>query len=526
MGLAGFTLADRLGAKSSPCSVAGCTRTWISIAGGKGAKLGGRGAADPNDPASSMCDPCREKFARVKDVERPCDRPGCHGTWTWPAMAQLEAFAAGKQPPRGMCADCETKLAALEDQPLPCLVPGCTRQALFTRRAQLLAGAPETTPETPALRCVQCEAVYRKLKDRQVGCGINGCKQKWTWSPDEQIQAYAQGLSNDPPRRMCETCKAAFGGIADREIRCRTSGCKNTWTWARGDQLDACLAGKPTPKAPHRMCERCIGLYQNLKDVERPCRRAGCKRTWTDKRGGQLARAVRGKTGDPYPQYCEICAKEMGDLEDRQVPCKTENCEGTWTWTKQAQLAAGVRPEPKVEETIEDKAGQEQVATAPAVEAADAPAPTTPPEASAINAEAPASAAVAPASAAVAPASANGDRSGGKRGRNKKKRRREIRPPERVCPSCSDFLKDKKTIEIPCQTCRTPIYWPPESQLQTHLGAWAAPAMCGACKRDAIEAARTIEREALRAAATAAQPGAQVVATEPEVPSEPSPEAN
>ncbi len=349
MGLAGFTLADRLGAKSSPCSVAGCTRTWISIAGGKGAKLGGRGAADPNDPASSMCDPCREKFARVKDAERPCDRPGCDGTWTWPAKAQLEAFATNKQPPRGMCAACEGKLASLEDKPLPCIVPGCTRQAVFTRRAQLLAGAPETTLEAPALRCVQCESVYRKLKDRQVGCGINGCKQKWTWSADEQIQAYAQGLSNDPPRRMCESCKAAFGAIADREIRCRTSGCKNTWTWARGDQLDACLAGKPTPKAPHRMCERCIGLYQSIKDVERPCRRSGCKRTWTDKRGGQLARAVRGKTGDPYPQYCEICAKEMGDLEDRQVPCKNENCEGTWTWSKQAQLAAGVRPEPRVE---------------------------------------------------------------------------------------------------------------------------------------------------------------------------------
>ena len=79
-----------------------------------------------------------------------------------------------------------------------------------------------------------------------------------------------------------------------------------------------------------------------------------------------------------------------------------------------------------------------------------------------------------------------------------RKRRREIRPPERRCQDCSDFLKDKKTLEIPCKQCGTPIYWPPESQLQTHLGAWAEPAMCGACKRDAIEAARNAEREALR----------------------------
>jgi hypothetical protein len=84
----------------------------------------------------------------------------------------------------------------------------------------------------------------------------------------------------------------------------------------------------------------------------------------------------------------------------------------------------------------------------------------------------------------------------GKRG--KRKRRREVRPPERRCQACTDFLKDKKTIEIPCKTCATPIYWPPESQLQTHLGAWAAPGICGACKRDATEAARAIEREALR----------------------------
>jgi hypothetical protein len=86
----------------------------------------------------------------------------------------------------------------------------------------------------------------------------------------------------------------------------------------------------------------------------------------------------------------------------------------------------------------------------------------------------------------------------GKQGRRKRKRRREIRPPERRCQTCIDFLKDRKTIELPCKQCGTPIYWPPESQLQTHLGAWAEPAMCGACKRDVTEAARAIEREALR----------------------------
>jgi hypothetical protein len=463
MGLAGFTLADRLGAKSSPCSVPGCARTWLSLASAKGAKLGGRGAANPADPASSMCDPCREAYAKTTDAQRPCDRPGCSGTWTWTVMQQMEAFAGKRQPPPGLCADDERRLGELSDKAIPCAVPGCTRTSVFTRRAQLIAGAPEVEPSLPTQRCGQCEGVFRKLKDRAVRCGINGCDNKWTWPAVEQIEAYAKGLPNDPPRRMCDRCKADFGAIADREVRCRTSGCKKTWTWTRSDQLDACLAGKSTPKAPHRMCESCNAIYRTLQDVERPCRRAGCKGTWIDKRGGQLARAVRGKTGDPYPQYCEDCSKNIVELEDRQLPCKTDNCTGTWTWTKAAQLAAGVRPELK-----EPDGAPSITSTVDLVAAAAAVAAGVLPE------------------AAVTPSS------------RKKKRKRAIKPPERRCQDCSDFLKDKKTLEIPCKQCTTPIYWPPESQLQTHLGAWAEPSMCGACKRDAMEAARAVAREALR----------------------------
>jgi hypothetical protein len=448
---------------------------------GKTLNLGGRGAATAADPASSMCDPCRDKLAKTRDQERSCDRPGCTGKWTWPVAAQLEAFATKRPAPQGLCAEDEQKLASLEDKPVPCSVEGCQRASLFTRRTQLLAGAPDVEVTPAPTMCGQCAAVYEKIKDRQVNCGINACKNKWSWSKDEQIRAYAQGLPNEPPRRMCEECKLAFGGIADREVRCRASGCKNTWTWSRSDQLDACLAGKPAPKAPHRMCERCHGIYQTLKDVERPCRRAGCKGTWLDKRGAQLARAVRGKTGDPYPQYCENCEKELGDLDDRQVPCKTDNCTGTWTWTKAAQLAAGVRPQPKEEPAVEPAPPAEPApAEAVALEHAAGPAP----------AEGDAVAAAAPAQAAP--------HSGSKKQRNKNKKRREIKPPEKRCPTCLEFLADRKTIEIACQGCKTPIYWPPESQLQTHLGAWSEPTLCGACKRDLTEAQRIAQREALR----------------------------
>ena len=92
--------------------------------------------------------------------------------------------------------------------------------------------------------------------------------------------------------------------------------------------------------------------------------------------------------------------------------------------------------------------------------------------------------------APVAQVAARAQHEGGKRRRNKNKKRREIRPPEKRCATCLEFLADKKTIEISCQGCKTPIYWPPESQLQTHLGAWAVPTLCGACKRDLTEAQR------------------------------------
>jgi hypothetical protein len=80
----------------------------------------------------------------------------------------------------------------------------------------------------------------------------------------------------------------------------------------------------------------------------------------------------------------------------------------------------------------------------------------------------------------------------------KNRRRREPQPPARRCSACAEFLSGRKTQEIPCIQCGTPIYWPPESQLQTHLGNWAAPALCGACKLAQVTAAREAARQALR----------------------------
>ena len=286
------------------------------------------------------------------------------------------------------------------------------------------------------------------------------------------------------------------------------------------------------------MCQRCIEVYAGTKDVERPCRRPGCKHTWTDKRGAQLARAVRGKTGDPYPRYCTECEKEVGELEDREVPCKTEHCPGTWTWSAAQQLAAGVRPAPKAEDRSEDAtrleakpteggepalaAGEAPVVDGPAAEGMSAShegdsdgAPEEIAQLGGAEDDASGSTTVATDSAegaapqvvATVPSAANGA-GGGKRRR--KRRRREIRPPDRRCDDCLAFLKDRKTREIPCGGCGTVIHWPPESQLQTHLGNWAEPTLCGACKRDLTEAARVAERDALRHPGTASPaPGSE-----------------
>jgi hypothetical protein len=540
MGSLGFTLADRLGAKSIPCTVPGCSRTWIQMAG-NGAKLGGRGAGNDADPTSRMCDPCREKFRTTADVQRRCARPGCAETWTWTAAEQMTAFASKQPPPDRLCDEDTRKMAALTNKEIPCSVEGCKRMSVFTRLAQLLAGAPEVEVTPPPTMCGPCGNVYEKIKDRPVTCGIQGCKNKWTWTRDEQIRDYAAGLPNEAPRRLCESCKGVFGAIADREVRCRTSGCKNTWHWPREAQLNAAVAGKPVPKAPHRMCQRCIEIYAATKDVERPCRRPGCKRTWTDKRGAQLARAVRGKTGDPYPRYCTECEKEVGELEDREIPCRTEHCPGTWTWTAAQQLAAGVRPVSKAEATAQATNGKVEAGAASsgavvtpelegqgpeaeehllataegahehangagevdhadgeaaAAAAEDESGPTEAGSDVAVSGEAESESVVAQPGVRPAPGVANGAPGSGKKRR--RRRRREVRPPERRCDDCVAFLKDRKTREIACGGCGTVIHWPPESQLQTHLGNWAEPTLCGACKRDLTEAARAAERDALR----------------------------
>ncbi len=64
----------------------------------------------------------------------------------------MTAFATKQPAPTILCAGCEAKLAALEDKAIPCSVPGCTRSSVFTKKAQLLAGAPDVDAGRPGHR--------------------------------------------------------------------------------------------------------------------------------------------------------------------------------------------------------------------------------------------------------------------------------------------------------------------------------------------------------------------------------------
>ncbi len=167
MGLAGFTLADRLGAKSSPCTVA-----WLHAHLDQHRRRQGRQAGRARRSRSVRPDVVdvrpvpRGVRARARRGSAPATGPAAKGPGLGRRWRRSRRPPPTGPPPRGLCAGCEGKLARSATSRCPARWPGCTRTALFSRRAQLLAGAPDATLEAPALRCAQCESVYRKLKDR------------------------------------------------------------------------------------------------------------------------------------------------------------------------------------------------------------------------------------------------------------------------------------------------------------------------------------------------------------------------
>jgi hypothetical protein len=566
MSSGGFTLGDLLGLKVAECRVHGCTRTWTDLSSNP--KFGDAGGSDET---KGMCEACKRRWPKLVDRDMPCAREGCGGSWKLSRQTQLENQAAGRPDGRHFCTDCDDKLKNLEPIEATCSVPDCGRTARLTPKQQLLGVGGSIDLVEGGITfggalCKRCAEKGPYLKDVEAPCGIQKCKRTFTWKADEQISAFASGKPNIPPRRMCTTCRESFGKLLDRDVRCRASGCKKTWHWTREQQLDACVADKPLPKPPSHLCEDCFKVWNGLKDVERPCRRTGCKNTWIEKRGAQLARTLRGKAGDPFPQFCESCAGEVEHLKDREVPCKTEGCKRCWTWTAQQQFVAGVRPEalPPIKEVRVETAAPKAIPTAenPSGEAptrrrrrrgpkAEVAAAGAPVDEAIVASEAvaePDQASDVPAVVAVEPIqaaeeadeattdeAAEGDETeeateaaevavagqtvpASKKKRRRRKRKNSVRPPSRHCGFCTDFLAKHKTAELPCASCGTPIFWPPESQLQTQLGNWEMPKLCGACKRDLTEADRQKAKSDIMNQAAQAQGTASATAAPEAVP--------
>ena len=284
------------------------------------------GAAPPTRPIPRRrcAIPCRDKLAKARDAERACDRPGCTGTWTWTVTQQLEAFATKRPAAARAVRRLRAEAGGARRQGRSRAPSRAARAAsVFSRRAQLIAGrARRRAARRPPPRCAP---VRGRLPQAQGPAGpLRHQRLRATSGPgraDEQIQAYAHGPAQRAAaphvrrvqgrlRRASPTARCAAGPRAARRPGSGRAAISWTPAWRasrRPRRRTACARAAST-------------IYQKLKDVERPCRRVGLQGDLDSTSAArQLARAVRGKTGDPYPQYCENCAKELGDLEDRQV---------------------------------------------------------------------------------------------------------------------------------------------------------------------------------------------------------------
>ena len=435
----------------------------------KGAKLGG--PAPPSRPIRRR--PCAiHAGEHVREdgrtQERACDRPGCTEPGPGRSTAQMEAFATKRPPPPACAPSASKSWPGSRTSRSPAPYPGCTRDVGVLAAGAAAGGrARRRAGRCPTQRCGQCEGVYRKAE------GPPGQLRHQRLQPQVDLD----GRRADPGLRRRQAQRAAapharrvqagFGAIADREVRCRTSGCKKTWTWSRSNQLDACLAGKPTPRR-RRACARvAYGIYQNVKDVERPCRRPAARERGSTSAAPSSPRRAR-QDRRSLSAVLRECEKELGDLEDRQVPCKTDNC--TDVDLDEGRAARGRRA--SRDEGVEEPSGDGREATRRRPPGRGRRRRVPPP--------------------ASLPAAA---RRPVQEGRERTSASGVIKPPERRCQECSEFLKDKKTLRFPARSADADLLAArePAADAPRHVGragACAAPASATRPKRRAPRSAR------------------------------------
>ena len=315
------------------CRVRGCNNVW-QISGEDALRNVARGrAARPE----RMCDECYGKFMELADLELPCTKPGCEGTWTWNRFQQLEHGLAGRpadRPPRGLCKPCRDQMREGSDQEIPCRMKGCDKTWTWYRRSQVMCedGKP------PRRLCHGCFQALKELEDQQITCRMRGCEGTWLWNRFQQLEHQLAGKDlGKPPKRMCQQCYDRFHDLKDREEPCRITECTRTWAYRAYDQLERIIEEGPEATPPERMCHDCYLFYSQTEDREIRCRNRGCEGTWTHGRSAQLHAWLRG-SGRPAPRACDACVEKLEALPQKQIECMVPGCEKTWPYEPADQL--------------------------------------------------------------------------------------------------------------------------------------------------------------------------------------------
>jgi hypothetical protein len=328
------SLGDLFPETMVPCRIRGC-KNVLRISGDEAMRNVAKGKSKQ---AERMCDECFARLHTLEDLEQPCSKSGCEGTWVWNRFQQLEYIAQEREliPPKGLCQACRNAAKNIPAQQLPCRLKGCSNTWTWTARNQVEAEGKAA----PRRLCDECFSMLNSLQDRELPCRVRGCGRSQTWNRYQQLEYIRSGKSLDnPPQRMCNECFKQFNSLKNAEQPCKIHGCKNTWTYSAYEQLELQRTSPEgeTAAVPSRMCKTCFDFFNNAKDLEQPCRIRGCKHSWTWTRSMQLFAKVRGQQRAPA-RLCELCNSTLKTLSDREEPCMVQGCSGSWLYKAEEQL--------------------------------------------------------------------------------------------------------------------------------------------------------------------------------------------
>ena len=180
-------------------------------------------------------------------------------------MPQMEAFAA-KRRRRSAVRRGRRPAGRADRQDRAVRRPRLRAHLGVSRRAQLLAGAPQVEPPLPTQRCGQCEGVFRKLRTAPSAAASTAA------TTNGVARAGAdRSVREGAAERPAEAHVRQVQGRLRRDLRPRGPlpdiGLQEDLDLDARRSARRVLAGKPPPKAPHRMCESCNGIYPTLQDM-------------------------------------------------------------------------------------------------------------------------------------------------------------------------------------------------------------------------------------------------------------------